>query len=163
MAVVFDAGILIDLFHPRIKGDRKAKLDHLVETLQKEHSKILIPTPALTEFMIKADKAREKYLEILSNKAAFKIEPFDTRAAMECALLLAEAWSAGERRKVNKVKFKFDWQIVAVAASRNARAIYSDDDDISRYAERVNIPTYKIDALPLPCSARQKELPFEKP
>ena len=163
MAVVFDASILIDLFNPRLKGDRKVKLEFLVETLQKDRSKILIPTPALTEFMVKADKARDEYLRSLSVKTAFKLEPFGERAAMECALLLAQALPMRERRQVSKVKFKFDWQIVAVAASCNAKAIYSDDDDIARYAERVNIPAYKTDDLPLPISARQEQIPFENP
>ena len=34
MAVVFDACVLIDLFNPHLKGDRKAKLDCLVKTLE---------------------------------------------------------------------------------------------------------------------------------
>ena len=42
--VVFDASVLIDLFNPRLKGDRRAKLDYLVETLQKKRATILIPT-----------------------------------------------------------------------------------------------------------------------
>lgn len=163
MAVVFDASVLIDLFNPRLKGDRKAKLEYLVETLHKNRSKILIPTPALTEFMIKADKARDDYLRGLYAKAAFKLEPFGERAAMECALLLADALPARERRQVSKVKFKFDWQIVAIASSCNAKAIYSEDDDIARYAERVKIPVYKADNLPLPPSVRQEQLPFESP
>ena len=59
MAVAFDASVLIDLFNPRLKGDRRAKLDHLVAELQKKRTKILIPTPALTELMVRAGKARE--------------------------------------------------------------------------------------------------------
>jgi predicted nucleic acid-binding protein len=157
MAVVFDASVLIDLFNPRLKSDRKAKLDCLVETLQKQRSKILIPTPALTELMIRAGKARDEYQRILSSRSVFKIENFDSLAAMECALLLDEALAAKEKRNIGKVKFKFDWQIVAIAASRNAQAIYSDDEDISRYAKRVNIPVYKTDDLPLPDSARQDD------
>ena len=38
--VVFDASVLIDLFNPRLKGDRRAKLDYLVETLQKMRATI---------------------------------------------------------------------------------------------------------------------------
>lgn len=162
-AVVFDASILIDLFNKNLQGDCRAKLDYLVETLQKEHRKILIPTPAFTEFMVKADKARSEYLSILSSKAAFKLEPFGERAALECALLLAEALPTRERHRVGKVKFKFDWQIVAIASACKAEAIYSDDEDIARYAQRVDIPVYKTDALPLPQSARQEQIPFEKP
>lgn len=38
MAVAFDASILIDLFNPRLKGDRLAKLDNLVAELQKKRT-----------------------------------------------------------------------------------------------------------------------------
>jgi hypothetical protein len=157
MAVVFDACILIDLFNPRLKGEKRAKLDFLKETIQKQRTKILIPTPALTELMVRADKAREEYQRILSSQSVFKIEAFDNRAAMECALLLNEALPTGDKRKIGKTKFKFDWQIVAIAASRNAQAIYSDDEDISRYAKRVGIQVFKTDDLPLPDSARQSD------
>jgi hypothetical protein len=163
MAVVFDASILIDLFNPRLQGDRKAKLDYLVDDLQKTRSKIIIPTPAFTELMIRADKARDEYNRILSSKAAFKLEPFGERAAMECALLLAEALPARERRQITKVKFKFDWQIIAIASTCKATAIYSEDEDIFRYAKRVNIPVYKTEDMTLPQSSRQEQIQFDKP
>lgn len=159
MAVAFDATILIDLINPHRKGDRHTKLDHLVVELQKKRTKILIPTPALTELMVRAGKAREEIYQKLS-KPPFQITPFDSRAAMECALLLEDAFSAGEKRKLTKTKFKFDWQIVAIAASHDATIIYSDDPDIARYGKRANLGVIKTDDLPLPASAAQES--FEK-
>jgi hypothetical protein len=161
MAVVFDASILIDLFNPRLVGERKSKLDCLAKTLLREKTKILVPTPALTELMIKADKARDDYLRKLSSTATFKIEPFGERAAMECAMLLAEAFPAKQRRQISRGKLKFDWQIIAIAASCKAKAIYSDDEDIARYAKRVKIPAYRTDDLPLPEEDRQAQIPFD--
>ena len=155
MSVVFDASILIDLFSKRLSIDRKARLDHLVDSLKKRRTKVMIPTPALAEFLVKAGSARGAYLQELSDSAAFTIESFDQRAAVECALLLEEAWASEQKRKVNHTKFKFDWQIVAIAASRRATAIYSDDSDIAKAASRVNIPVYSINALPIPSSAQQ--------
>ncbi len=156
MAVAFDASILIDLFNPHLKGDRRAKLDHLVAELQKKRTKILIPTPALTELMVRAGKAREAIHQKLSGKSPFQITPFDSRAAMECALLLEDALNAGEKKQLTKTKFKFDWQIVAIAASHDATVIYSDDADISRYGKRANLHVIKTDDLPLPASALQR-------
>lgn len=69
MAVVFDASILIDLLNPRVKGDRRAKLDHLVAELQKKRTKILIPTPALTELMVHAGSARDAIYQKLSGNS----------------------------------------------------------------------------------------------
>ena len=162
MAVVFDASVLIDLFNKKLTGDRRARLDHLVASLKKQRTPVLIPTPALAEFLVKAGKARETYLQEITNRAAFSLVPFDQRAAIECALLLEEAWSRAQQGKVNHTKFKFDWQIVSIAASRNATAIYSDDADISNAANRVRIPVYKTDALPLPASALQRDIPFDE-
>lgn len=160
MPVAFDATILIDLFNPRVKGDRRIKLDHLVEELQKKRTKILIPTPALTELMIHAGKSREAIHQKLSGSSLFQITPFDSRAAMECALLLGEALKADERRQIAKTKFKFDWQIVAIAASHDASVIYSDDGDIARYGKRANLNVIKTEDLPLPVSALQGRLEF---
>lgn len=161
MAVVFDASVLIDLFNKRLTGDRRARLDHLVESLKKTRTKVLIPTPALAEFLVRAGKARELYLNEITNGSSFSIESFDQRAAVECALLLEEAWARGQKSKVTHTKFKFDWQIVAIAASRNAKAIYSDDADIANAASRVRIPVHGTDTLPIPSSARQQQMPFD--
>lgn len=160
MPVVFDANILIDLFNPRIKGDRRAKLDGLVE--QHAKGKILIPTPSLTEYLVKAGKARDELMAKLSTSRAFSIEPFDQRAATECALLLAEHWDSASRKQVSRTKFKFDWQIVSIALSRNATRIYSDDDDLRRIGQRLSLTVTGIDELPIPDSARQQKLPLKK-
>lgn len=162
MAVVFETSILIDLFNPNLKDkDRKAKLENLVIELQKKHTKILIPTPSLTELMVRAGKAREKIYQTLSGKSSFKIVPFDSKAAMECSLLLEEALDKNGKRQISKSKIKFDWQIVAIAAVHNSTIIYSDDNDIARYGKRAKIEVMKIDDLPLPESARQQNLTLD--
>lgn len=163
--VVFDATLLIDLLNPRIKGDRKAKLDHLVTDLGKKRVKILIPTPALAEFLARAGKAREEYYSRFRASTHFKIAPFGEKAAMECALLLDEALSAGDKRAGAKTwaKAKFDWQIVAIARTENATVIYSDDEDVGRIAKRLMIPVIKTDEIPIPDSSRQHKLELLKP
>jgi hypothetical protein len=77
---------------------------------------------------------------------------------MECSFLLEEAWTAAEKRKITRTKFKFDWQIVAIASSRRAAVIYSDDPDIANAAARINMQVVRIDDLPLPASAKQGKL-----
>ena len=158
--VVFDATILIDLFHPRTPSDRKAKLQHLIVELQRKRTKILIPTPAFSEFLARAGKARDEYHRQISASSAFKLGAFDSRAAMECALMLDAALSSGDKRASAKTwaKAKFDWQIVAVAKVGNARIIYSDDGDIARIATRYELGVIKTDDLPFPDSARQHKL-----
>lgn len=159
MPVAFDANVLIDLFNPRIKGDRRAKLAGLLE--QHSKTKIIIPTPSLTEYLVRAGKARDELMARLTTSRSFSIEPFDQRAATECALLLAEHWGSDSRKKVTKTKFKFDWQIVAIALSRNVTHIYSDDEDLHRIGKKLALAVTGIDALPIPESKRQTRLPFK--
>jgi len=160
MSVAFDATVLVDFFNKKIIGDRRAKLDDLVTTLEKSRTKIVIPSPALTELLIRAGKAREAILNTLRGRTAFEIAPFDIKAAVECSLLLEEAWPSTEKRAITKTKFKFDWQIVAIAASHGATTIYSDDRDVLTAAAKANICGIRIDDLSLPASARQSKLPL---
>lgn len=161
--VVFDASVLIDLFNDRISGDRRARLDYLVETITQKRTKVLVPTPALSEFMAKAGKAREAYFQKLSQSSQFRIAPFGNKAAMECALLLDGAKTSGDKRNEGKTwaKAKFDWQIAAIAKSEGAAVIYSEDGDLARLAARLNLSTVKIDDLPIPDAARQRHLDLQ--
>jgi predicted nucleic acid-binding protein len=160
--VIFDASVLIDLFNIRLKDDRRAKLDQLVETLQKKRTTILIPTPALSEFMARAGSARDEYFRKLNSSSNFRIAPYGAKAAMECALMIDEALTGGDKKANAKTwaKAKFDWQIVAIAKSENATAIYSEDADIVRLGKRANIFVIKTEELPLPASARQHSMDF---
>ena len=155
MPVAFDATVLVDFFNRKLTGDRRAKLDDLVATLEKSRTRIVIPTPALTEVLIRAGKAREEIHNTLTRKSTFEIAPFDVKAAMECSLLLEEAWSGAEKRAITKTKFKFDWQIVAIAATRRVTTIYSDDADVLKAAVRASIRVISIDDLVLPASTSQ--------
>lgn len=158
--VVFDATALIDLFHPRTHSDRKAKLEHLIAELQHTKTKIVVPTPALSEFLARSGKVRDAYYSRLSTSAAFMIMAFDSRAAMECALMLDAALTGGDKRANFRTwaKAKFDWQIVAIARVANARTIYSEDGDIARIGKRYGLVVSKTDDLPLPDSERQGKL-----
>lgn len=57
--VAFDSTYLIDLFNPKITGNKRAALDGLVQSLSKSRTRILIPSPCLTELLIRAGKARD--------------------------------------------------------------------------------------------------------
>ena len=72
--------------------------------------------------------------------------------------MLEEAWSSAEKRAVTKTNFKFDWQIVAIAATRRVTEIYSDDGDVAKAATRAGIRVVRIDDLALPASASQAKL-----
>lgn len=58
-------------------------------------------------------------------------------------------------------KVKFDRQIVAIAKSRNARLIVSDDDSLRRVALSVGLQVSTAEELPIPDDARQLQI-FKK-
>jgi predicted nucleic acid-binding protein len=173
--VVFDASILVLLFDPdaRPPADPKTgkpvarckeRLEHLINGFERAQTKVVIPTPVLSEVLIRAGEAGPAYLEELNGSARFKIVPFDTRAAVELAALTREALDAGDKRDGSAApwaKVKFDRQIVAIALTERAEVIYSDDDDIRRYAPRLGITVLGIAELPLPPDDPQGNLPLD--
>jgi predicted nucleic acid-binding protein len=169
-----DADILLMLFMPDVPApldpktqkpvDRaKERIENLIETLDTERKKIIIPTPALSEFLARAGVAAPKILDNLNDSARFKIVPFDERAAVEAAASTYEAHQAGDKRGGSQSswsKIKFDRQIVAIAKVENAEVIYSDDDDVRRFAKKCGIRVIGVSELPLP-PPKQTEMKYD--
>lgn len=170
--VIFDASMLLLLFSPLVEAPKdpttgiavtypKERIDHLVKTLEKSRVRIIVPTPVIAEILVKADAAGETYISILNSLAAFKIESFDQKAAIEAALITQKIFAeSGNKRGDAPVedswaKIKFDRQIIAIAKTRGANRIYSDDNGVRTCASREGIPCTRIHELPIPLSAAQ--------
>lgn len=167
MSVVFDSTFLAALLDPKVKGSSTsdARLEHLVKTIDDVRGKIIVPTPALSEVLIGAGDAAPAYLDILNKSRYFKIVPFGERAAVEAAAAHREALDKGDKKEGGSAtwaKLKFDRQIIAIAKVEGAKTIYSDDDDIGRYAVRDEVEVVKMADLPDPPSDPQVSLPFEE-
>ncbi|HEV8041552.1 MAG TPA: hypothetical protein VGP62_21935, partial [Bryobacteraceae bacterium] len=85
--VAFDAGFLILAFDEQaaekeVTPRLKERIDLLLAELRKTRTKILIPTPALSEFLVKADV---RILQTFNTSSSFRIAAFDQRAAIEVA------------------------------------------------------------------------------
>ncbi len=162
MPVVFDASFLIALLDPKIKGegDIDARVDFLVRTLDKTRTKIIVPTPALSEVLIGAGDAASQYLDIINRSVRFKVAPFGERAAIEAAAAHREAKQAGDKKEgaASWTKVKFDRQIAAIAKVENATVIYSNDDDIRRFSARDNVEVISLESLPFPPEKPQGDL-----
>src|SRR5438128_501066 len=98
MMVAFDAGILINLFRTTGSQEEREKLSYLVADLERSKQVIVIPTPALSEFLIRASPNQ---LDEIRRRSAFRIAPFDQKAAIECALAVRDDLSRGGKRGVN--------------------------------------------------------------
>lgn len=96
--VVFDAGILISLLTPRTtERHKKERLEFLVRNLHQTRTKILIPTPALSELLVHAPELADGF----SRSSGFEVVPFDQRAAIECSISIRRR-CLRETRKENK-------------------------------------------------------------
>ena len=74
------------------------RLQHLVNTLDAARATIIIPMPALSEFLVLAGSDTGTYLTELTNSRVFAVEPFDLKAAIEAAASQRRAMDAGDKR-----------------------------------------------------------------
>ena len=84
------------------------------------------------------------------------VRPFDEVAAIELA---AHRSGRPDANTANEVvlaspwaKLRFDRQIVAIAKTNGAKRIYSDDEDVTKFATRIGIEVMHTWELPLPGS-----------
>jgi PIN domain. len=146
LIVAFDASTLIYLFDDQAAAPAdpssgkpvercQDRVEHLIERLAKAKAKIIIPTPALAEVLVRAQDGAPERLRILKSSKHFKIVPFDERAAVEFAATQTARQIAGSKSpSSSRTKAKFDDQIVAIAAVEGVTEIYSDDSDIAKLA-----------------------------
>jgi len=172
--VVIDATMLLLLLRPGTPvpagpggfhvDKPKERIEHLVKQLDRDKTKIIVPTPALSEAMVRAGAAAsQQIIEYLQKYSVFRIEPFDTRAAIEVAAMTRDAIAKGKKRgdsAATYAKVKYDRQIIAIARVSGASAIYSDDGDIRALAKETKIEVIGIADLPLPPEDAQLPLPL---
>jgi hypothetical protein len=144
----------------------KERIEYLVSQLDKAKTKIIIPTPALGEALVRAGaEPTQKIVEHLQKYSVFSIEPFDTRAAIEVAAMSREALAKGRKKGKSDAtwaKVKYDRQIVAIAKVHGTQTIYSDDSDIRTLGVRAKINVVSLADLPLPPQKAQMELGLEE-
>jgi hypothetical protein len=135
---------------------------NFIEWLTENDHKILLPNPLITEILSPVPANEHKKILDLIDKR-FIVAPFDNLASMKCAELTNIALTAPEliqyreANSVPKSKIKFDCMIVAIAITKRAACIYSEDPDLKRFAAG------QIQVLPLPNIGKQGKLfPEEK-
>ena len=160
MIAVFDASVLIFLFEKDAAGpldeatgqplaDCYDRVNHLVDSLTRERTKIIIPTPALGEILVKAGAAGPEWLRIISDNRFIRVAPFDLRSAVEFAAMQRERKASTAKGTEPKAKAKFDDQILAIARTEGAEVIYTADNGLAR-AATPDIRVVGLLDLPLP-------------
>lgn len=161
--VTIDANVLTSCVGRSTSSDNRRRLTHFLQRVEKARARLVIPTPALAEYLVYADQASLDSIEILERKSFIFIAPFDRAAAYECGQLNAAAIGRGDKRDGRKdawQKIKVDRQIVAIGKANGTQAFISDDDDVHAIAKRIGIRTMNVRDLELPVS--QGELKLKK-
>lgn len=154
--VGFDANFLMIALRPEIPAsvDRaKARVLKLLDDLQGASERIIIPTPALAEFLVHADRAATVYLEELQKSSRFVIRPFGIRAAVEVSSQIASAVTKKDKRDGSRdtwAKVNFDRQIASITKVEGAHAIYTDDPGLATFAEKIGLTPISLADLDYP-------------
>jgi hypothetical protein len=171
--VVMDSAILLLLFHPTAKPPLDAttgkpvekcqeRIEYLLENLSKAALKVMIPTPVLSEILVKAGADKSRILDEITNSHAFKIQPFDEIAAIEVAMLTDADLQSGKTLTdvETKAKVKFDRQIVGIAKVAGVKTIYTDDGGLAKRAAANGMTAVSIAELPMRPLPPQTEIVF---
>lgn len=141
------------------------RIEKLIEDLDADNERIIVPTPALAEFLVLAGKDGPAYLDKIHESKTLLVTPFDEMAAIELASIEHEARSKGDKRGGTGApwtKVKFDRQIVAIAKAHGATRLYSDDEDVIKYGTKAGLEVISTWNLPLP-AAKQTKMFEEEP
>jgi len=168
MTVLFDSNVLLLAMHPEAPPPidpttqqplehAKQRVDYLIRKLSKVHKKVVIPSPVLAEILVHAGKSTNEYVQNFQ-QSPFRIVPFDTRAAIECAEAIHRHGIKGKGKENPRAKIKFDRQIIAIAQVERVEAIYSDDGDIFKYGAQAGIKVIRSYELELDPEDRQHTL-----
>lgn len=162
--VIFDANVLITYLSSNQEDVDYLRLVNLVEELTSQKKIVGVPTPSWAEFLVKTDEATKDLVDMVNKNPSIKILPFDKAAAVESSLILRSVIaSEGNKRGGNDAtwqKIKFDRQILAIARVNNAEILYTNDGDLIKEANRINLKTCRTEDLPLP--QLQSNINFEQ-
>jgi predicted nucleic acid-binding protein len=128
------------------------RVNKLIADLAKKREKLIVPTPALAETLVRAGSAAPEYLGILEAHRAVQLADFNGLAAVEASSMIADIFGSADKPSGGdaRVKMKFDIMIAAIAKVNGATTVYSDDPDIARLGERYGFQVIGIAALPEP-------------
>lgn len=132
-----------------------------IDWLSKNEDKILLPTPLIAEVLSPVPVSKHGQILKLIDKR-FQVAPFDSLAAMKCAELIHLSLNDEEVKKyrsehrVSKNKLKFDCMLVAIAITRKVDKIYTEDNDLLKFAHG------QIEVVPMKMISTQPELDLKE-
>ncbi len=150
--ILVDANFLVAYLDQKTPADDRTRMEQFFVAAEKAKSKIIIPMPAVAEFLVRCDTAAIRILNLLEKKSYIFMAPFDRPAAFECAQLDRAALGSGHKKDGSLEpwqKIKIDRQIVAIGKANGANLVISDDESVRDNALRVGMQAITISELEL--------------
>lgn len=163
--VAVDANFLVQALSGKRTTDDYHRASHLLARIEKTRGQLIVPMPALAEYLVLADAASLPILDQLERKAFVRAAPFDRPAATECSQMDAAALGRGDKKDgapESWQKVKIDRQVVAIAKATGAELIITSDVGVRTSAMRVGIPSLAVSELSLPPEVMQGKLRLVK-
>ncbi|MBT2342058.1 MULTISPECIES: type II toxin-antitoxin system VapC family toxin [Pseudomonas] len=117
-----------------------ARAEALIEMVDARGGTVLIPTPALAEYLVGIDRGfHQSHLDVINGFSCFEIVSFDQIAAVECARMVDDNELKVLDPAATKAKLRFDRQIIATALATNADEIWTHDVGLYSKAQKCGL------------------------
>ncbi len=129
------------------------RVDYFIRQLEETSTRIVIPTPSLSEFLVRAGAAGAPIVALLNRNKNFRIAEFDRRAAIEAAEIIRDQRDVvGKKGSLPDTwqKAKFDMQICAIAKIEGVDRLYTGDQGLANKCRRYGITPVSFYELALP-------------
>lgn len=138
----------------------KERAEAVVEAIEKDNRKIILPTPACAELLTAIGPDAQQYLNIVSKSRVFEVASFDARCAAELAILNRDTFKKldDDNKAEPYQKRKVDRQIVAICKVAGVTDLYTDDRGLAFRARMCGITPISISECPIPEGSRQMGL-----
>ena len=160
--IVVDANFLVALLNPALDSESRLRINSFVSQIEKQGCSIIIPMPVMAEYLVGADQAALKSMQILERKKFVIMANFDRTSAYECAQLDRSARSGGKDKRDGVEqpwqKIKLDRQVLAVGKAQGATLVISRDAGVQSSAARCGIECLWINDLGLAAEDQQLAL-----
>lgn len=163
--ILVDANFLVALVSKKGGDDVQGRLHHFILEIEKQKCVLVVPMPALAEYLVGADAAGMESLNAFEKKAYVVMADFDRASAYECSILDSALVNRGDKKDGSDAawqKIKIDRQIVAIGKANGVGLVISQDKDVRAAALRVGLNCVRIEELGLPPEAQQTRLDFSK-
>lgn len=161
--VAVDANFLVALLSNKTSAEQRMQIDFFIQQLDKQKCTLVVPMPALAEYLVKADNAGVESINKFEREKYVLLADFNRAAAFEISLLDGAMVNANTKKDgVDQPwqRIKIDRQIVAIAKANSAQMIISQDSGVRAAALRFGMQCMSIEELPFPPGSAQTVLEF---